>query len=77
MNLFQKIAVFLFRLHGLWTIWYGASGSVFYIIYRIIGQPQAPYSTSDWVGSVLWTMIGILSIAFSKPLGQWFGRGLD
>jgi len=74
---YQKAAVFILRLVGLfWTIFFAFIWGV-YAVELALGIDVQHYPTHTIIGNVGYIVLGIVIIAASKPLGRLIGKGLD
>jgi hypothetical protein len=77
MNIFEKIATFLFRLLGAWGVITGAQSLVWYEMYHLGIWSKPEYSPSWAIPAVISMVGGILLFVFSRRLGRLFGGDLQ
>jgi hypothetical protein len=76
---YQKCTVLVIRLCSAYTV---ASGFVMIginVLDRFVPQPPAPIAVSvmPLFRNGAWVVFGLFLWLFAKPLGRFFGKGLD
>ena len=78
MNIYQKIAIFLFRITGVAFFLYGFVGWFYYVtLLTFIGFPIDGINITYVLFSAVYFILGIALLLFSGPLGKLLGKGLD
>ena len=76
MNTYQRIATFVLRLGGFAMIAIAVSGLTYFAILLAYGRADTIARDRVW-GSIIWFVVGSILLASARPLGRFFGRGLD
>ena len=79
MNIFQRIATFIFRLLGVFSL-FCAIGGFFYSILLSYSQSFELNGMSASYGifsGAFYFVLGLASLLFSQPLGKLLGKGLE
>jgi len=77
MSIFEKIAVFLLRLVGLWGIIMGLQSIVWSVLSLFGVSGKAEYGSAWAIAAGVYLVGGILLFVFSRRLGRLVGRGLQ
>jgi hypothetical protein len=77
MSIFEKIAVFLLRLVGLWGIIMGLQSIVWSILSLFGVSGKTEYGSAWAIAAGVYLVGGVLLFVFSGRLGRLVGRGLQ
>lgn len=78
MNVYQKIAIFLFRIIGIASFIYGLNVILYAAILTFMGSQIERINASYALFSTAYYLIpGVVLLLFSTFLGKLLGKGLD
>jgi hypothetical protein len=73
----QQLAALLLRLVGTPLVVLPLAGLALRAIEPALGITVSVQPTKAMVGTIFYIVLGAVMVALSKPLGKWFGRGLE
>ena len=79
MNIFQRIAIFFFRLLGFVSLLCGLGGFFYAVLLNYSQSFQIDGMNASYAvfSGAFYFVLGLAFLLFSEPLGKLFGKGLD